>query len=174
MAKVHRAPTPAARNRGPLAPSEVQYVRDRLIPFYREVMLAHGRLDHEDWRRERGIPEAAQLGSMIAGRIILEFLGIRLHPKRHRLIGPSNQYPDDVTIADIGGKLADLERLKRKRGRYKTFRSLILMAHKTAGHLTVRERRPYPNMDQMLRVVDQQLQEQMRPIGRGETRRRSR
>jgi hypothetical protein len=70
----------------------IREYREEHLPYVRGVMWGHYELAKQGpYRGEPRILDAAFLGSLIAGRMILEFLGVGLDKSTQRLVRPQKR-----------------------------------------------------------------------------------
>jgi hypothetical protein len=134
------------------------------IPYVRNAMFGHYTLCKKgSFKDEKGIIDAAFLGSLIAGRMILEFLGIGLNRSTMQLCRP-RKWGDSVWIDDLGGSPINLDELRQDNEKCNVICEYIKLANKAAGHITVSEERPWPNFHAMINLINQLLDNQLHSI----------
>ena len=109
------------------------------------------------------ILHATFLGSLLAGRMILEFLGIGIDQSGQKLIRPLMRV-DSICIKDLNGDMVDLNALNRDVKRRDLLFEYIKMAHKAGAHMTKPESRPWPDFHRMIKEIDGLLEQQMKTV----------
>lgn len=115
------------------------YFEIHLPPRVR-AMIAHYRMTHEPrtsidkgWNGDLGQLEACYLASLVTGRTLLNLIGIG--KDKNGIPKAFTFEPDDVSAADLGGKLLDVSRLSPADD--ELFRGFLRMADKAAAHFTL-------------------------------------
>ena len=111
------------------------------------------------------ILNATFVGSLIAGRMILEFLGMKIDQSAQKLT-PSKPRADSdsICIEDLNGDLVDPDAFYQEVERHDILFDYIKMAHKAGGHMTIPEPRPWPDFHRMIKEIDELLDEQLKTI----------
>ena len=149
---------------GVLTQSEIDEYCNLHLPYIRGVMLGHYLLaTRGQYKDDPRILNATFIGSLIAGRMILEFLGIGLDQSTMRSIRPHKR-DDSVWIDALGGRLVDLGWLQSQSDEHRKICDYIKMAHKAGGHITVAEERPWPDFHPMLKIIDDLFRTQMETV----------
>jgi hypothetical protein len=91
-----------------LTPAQVDVYRKNHLPYVLGVMRGHKKLtDQGAYLGDADILNSFFVGSLAAGRMLLNFVGIALDRKGNCLKPFNRIYDDDVTMEDIGGRLGD-------------------------------------------------------------------
>lgn len=150
-----------------LTDSQIDDYCNRHLPYIRGVMLAHYVLiARGPYKDDARILNATFLGSLIAGRMILEFLGVGLDQSKMEAQRPPGKKSDSVWIDDLGGDLVQIATLRSQTDKHRSICEYIKMAHKAAGHLTVAEDRPHGDLHPMLKIIDELFRTQMQTVPR--------
>jgi len=135
------------------------------IPYMRKALSGHYILCKKgSYKEEDEILTAAFLGSLIAGRAILEFLGIGLSEPAMKLKPAGKKRKDSVVIEDIDGQPVDLEDLQSRLEEHDLIAECIKMANKAAAHITLAEERPWRCFHPMAELIKQLLDTQMETV----------
>lgn len=112
------------------------------LPYVLGIMRGHKKLcDQGPYTGDVDILHATFVGSIMAGRMLLQFMGIGLDRGKGELKRCSFE-PDDVSIEDLGGSLADIGVLNADTSRRDLLVGFIKMAHKAGAHMTIPDKRP--------------------------------
>lgn len=105
-----------------LTDSQIDDYCNRHLPYIRGVMLAHYVLIAKGpYKDDARILNATFLGSLIAGRMILEFLGVGLEPSTMQAKRPVKKN-DSVWIDDLGGELVQIASLRSESAKHEYLR----------------------------------------------------
>lgn len=107
------------------------------------------------------ILNAAFIGSLVGGRMILEFLGIALDQGASQLVKP-NHRSTDVSIEDLAGDFVDLNKLDSKTK--DILAGYIKIAHKAGAHMTKPEDRDLTLYDKGIPLIDSLLEQQLKTL----------
>ena len=150
-----------------LTDDQIRDYHNKHLPYIRRVMWGHYKLTEKgEYKDDPAILDAAFLGSLIAGRMILEFIGITLNQSTMELRSPSKKRADadSVSIVDINGDLVDIVALNSNSTKRKLLSKYIKMAHKSAGHMTIPEERPWKDFHDMIKEIDLLLDQQLKTL----------
>lgn len=129
------------------------------LPYVLGTMRGHRKLcDRGPYTGDVDILHAAFVGSVMAGRMLLQFMGIGVDRTRGELKRSSFE-PDDVSIEDIGGKLADITSLNADVRRRDLLVGFIRMAHKAGGHMTIPDKRRWERTHEAFDEIEGLLRE---------------
>ena len=143
---------------------EIREYLDIHLPYIRGAMQGHHVLTQlGPYEGDVRILNATFLGSLIAGRMILEFLGIGIDRSGQKLIRPRMR-ADSICIKDLNGDLVDLDALNREVERHDLLFDYIKMAHKAGGHTTIPKSRPWPDFHRMIKEIDELLEQQIKTV----------
>lgn len=136
------------------------------VPYVIGILQGHRRIrankklidEKGGYNDDVHVLEACFLGSLAAGRMLLEFIGIKLDQRKDILISAVREV-DDAGVEMIGGTVADVARLNNDFHLSELLKGFIRMAHKAAGHMTIPEPRPWDRMDDAVRAIEGLLRE---------------
>lgn len=145
---------------------DIREFREVHLPYIQGAMWGHRALvEQGSYKGDPKILHAAFLGSLIAGRMILEFLGVGLDQSKTRLDRPHRwEIGDSVSIRMIDGDPADLDLLNSDPRKRDLLVDFIKIAHKAAGHMTVPETRRWPDFHLMIEEIDGLLERQLQTL----------
>ncbi len=147
-----------------LTDDQIRDYRNNDLPYIRGAMLGHRMLTEKgSFTGNPDILHAAFIGSLIAGRMILEFIGVGCSRSTLELVCP-RQANDSVSIEDIHGDMVDLVALNSDSTKCNLLSEYIKMAHKAAGHMTIPDNRPWPDFHDMIKEIDSLLDQQLKTL----------
>ena len=124
------------------------------LPYVVGIMRGHKKLCAEgEYHGDQDILRAAFIGSTVAGRMLLQFMGITLNQSTGELIRPSTR-PDDVNAKSLGADLEDLAALNHDPARKTLIAGFIKMAHKAGAHMTIPEERPWDKTHEAIQEIE--------------------
>jgi len=139
----------------PLDQAVIDEYRAKHLPYVVGVMRGHKKLVAKGpYYGDVDILNGVFVGSLAAGRMLLNLIGIGLDRKTDSLKGFKPSYTDDITMADIGGRMADVGALNNDPARRDLLAGFIKMADKAAAHMTVPEKRPWERTHEALAEIE--------------------
>ncbi len=134
--------------------------RTKHLPYVLGVMRGHKKLtDRGPYHGDVDILHATFVSSVAAGRMLPNFIGITLDRTNSHLKKFRPNYPDDVTMEDLGGRMADVDALNRDAVRRDLLAGFIKMADKAAAHMTVPEKRPWERTHEAMAEIEGLLED---------------
>ncbi|MBI2930274.1 MAG: hypothetical protein HYY16_01365 [Planctomycetes bacterium] len=134
------------------------------LPYVVGVMRGHKKLcDRGPYTGDVDILNAAFVGSVMAGRMLLQFMGIGLDRERDKLRRCAFE-TDDVSTEDIDKKLADIDSLNADASRRDLLVGFIRMAHKAGAHMTIPDKRPWERTHEAFQEIERLLAVSLRDV----------
>ena len=129
------------------------------LPYVIGIMRAHKILcDRGEYTDDQRILNSVFVGSLAASRMLLEFLGVGRNRSTGELVRPKPE-KDSVTAEDLGSSLVDLDVLNADDVKRDLLSGLIWMAHKSSGHITVPDKRPWEHFHEAVTEVEAHLKQ---------------
>jgi len=114
---------------------DVQKYLKEHIPYSIKILMTLRKLSSNTYYGDPDILNAAFVGSIVKGRMLLEVLGISLRKNGKELYNRErNPNGDDLTAEDFGGKLVKVEDLNKEK--YETIKQFLVAVNKYEAHLT--------------------------------------
>lgn len=139
---------------GKLTDTEIAEYFDKHLPYRNQVLLAHKNLCAKGpYKGDPAILRACFEASLVAGRIYLNVLGIRVG--KNGLM--ENIFrPDDISAKDLGGRLVDVGKIPASDKAL--FEEFLRMADKNA-HLTKPMKHRWENTNEKIDLIVNYMKE---------------
>lgn len=138
-----------------LQPDVKKHILEEDIPYSLGIMNAHSKHTQTSWTGDQNILRAMFVGSLIKGRLFLEFLGVTID-NRGFLKAKSNYRNDDISIEHLGGTMVKLDALTDIE--QEIIRKFLISTNKHEAHLTPpEEENDLDHITPAFRIINQLL-----------------
>jgi hypothetical protein len=144
----------------PPSPYERDHCRKKDLKYVIGVMRAHEEMVKQPSLGSGEVHDAVYVGSLAAGRMLLNFIGLDVESKVDRLKRHEWNFVDDIHMEHCGGKLVDIVKLNNDASRKELLVRFLRMASKSAAHIAKNDpNRPWQDSIPMFHAIEKLVQD---------------